>query len=274
MSYEASTRSGGPAGSCLGETAIIQMMAGLETEFNGADGVSFLELCKMDYDEDFWNCWWVQDERKASRFIRRSNLAEQLGYLQMAKEARLNCGANAQDDRVIKDEVEKCAAFELRMSDDLSKDVRLEVGWRRLSIWDMIIRRSEEAKRALCDKEEDLHRHKLASIRLEQADAACLVLLEEEDRIAEADSKPLEASKANEGSQDLQIAQGKGNMEGNLKITREGMDDQESTAGSVFLIQFKILAAMLAIQDGQRATRYIQDALLWIYDPGGQLYSV
>ena len=70
-------------------------------------------------------------------------------------------------------------------------------------------------------------------------------------------------------------------MEGNLKITR-GMDDQESTAGSVFLFQFKNLAAMLEVLeqhgamilcmlDGPRATRCIQDALLWIYDPGGQL---
>jgi hypothetical protein len=84
----------------------------------------------------------------------------------------------------------------------------------------------------------------------------------------EADSKAAQASKAEEGSQDLQIAQGKGNKEGKLAL--------------FFFRKFKILAAMLAIQeqqgaaklaiqDGPRARRRRQGALLWIYDPGGQL---
>jgi hypothetical protein len=163
--------------------------------------------------------------------------------------------------------------------------------------WERQDRHAQVARLDLLEQEEESHRDELArarddSIKMEEEShrselaRACDVTIqmssaeadskpvqtsladEEEDRIAEADSKPLEASKADEGSQDLKITQ--------------GMDDQEGNTGWVFFCQFKILAAMLEVTeqhgamilcmlDGPRATRCIQDALLWIYDPGGQL---
>jgi hypothetical protein len=151
-------------------------------------------------------------------------------------------------------------------------------------------RHAQVARLDLLEQEEESHRDELAracdeSIKMAQAEAdskAVQASLADEDESFKAKEEVFEAvqaSEAEEGSQDLQIAQGMGNMEGNLKIT-QGMGDQESTAGSVFLIQFKILAAMLevqeqqgaaklAIQDGPRARRRRQGALLWIYDPGG-----
>jgi hypothetical protein len=148
---------------------------------------------------------------------------------------------------------------------------------------DLLEQEEEDRIKLLLDNGEQ-DRIKAVQTSLAEQEAKRALCEAKEDRIAEADSKPLEASKADEGSQDLQIAQGKGNMEGNLKIT-QGMDGQQGNAGLVFYIQFKILAAMLegteqqgaakvAMLDGSRATRCIQDALLRVYDPGGQLYSV
>jgi hypothetical protein len=308
-----------------GETAITQMaeLVSLkrETDF---DGVSNREMAEMNY-EDFWRCWG-QRERNASRFARRGILAEQLGYLQMAKEARLNRGADAQDDRVIDELVEECATFEESMSiqvaktrknlsddsfDDLSNAVRMDVRSRRLSIWDMIVRRDEEGSHRQ-------HRHEIAqardeSIKVAQAEAARLVQLEreEEDRIGQikldriakqesirsqthcrlmvlldkssharlsseeedcVDLLKLDRTEDDSGSVAQLAKQSKAQEEDSKHLQiDQGKDDQEGIAGLSSLQEYKILPAKLALQDGPKARRCRQDASRRIYDPGGQL---